>query len=71
MSPEEANNLIQVMNNKISQLTQHNMILESRIMTLNSMIESMKQNEVRDGGNFDENPPVKRNNVKTKQQVTT
>lgn len=69
MSPEEANNLMQVMNNKINLLTQQNMILESRIMSLNSIIESMKQNEVSDGGNFNEEPPVKQNNVKAKQQV--
>ena len=69
MSPEEANNLMQVMNNRINQLNQQNMILETRVMTLNAMIESMKQNESSDGGNFDEKPPVKQNNGKTKQQV--
>ena len=69
MSPEEANNLMQVMNNRINQLNQQNMILESRVMTLNAMIESMKQNESNDGGTFDETPPVKQNNGKTKQQV--
>jgi hypothetical protein len=67
MSPEEANNLMQVMNNKINQLTQQNMMLESRVMTLTSMIEQMKQNESSDGGNFDDKPPVKQNNGKTKQ----
>ena len=69
MSPEEANNLMQVMSNRINQLNQQNMILESRVMTLNAMIESMKQNESNDGGTFDETPPVKQNNGKTKQQV--
>jgi len=69
MSPEEANNLMQVMNNRINQLNQQNMILESRVMTLNTMIENMKQNESNDGGNYDEKPPVKQNNVKAKQQV--
>tara|TARA_Y100000389_G_C17471490_1_gene531700 strand:+ start:31618 stop:31821 length:204 start_codon:yes stop_codon:yes gene_type:complete len=67
MSPEEANNLMQVMNNKINQLTQQNMLLESKVMTLTSMIEQMKQNESGDGGNFDDTPPVKQNNGKTKQ----
>ena len=43
MSPEEANNLMQVMNNRINQLNQQNMILESRVMTLNAAIEKMKQ----------------------------
>ncbi len=66
MSPEEANNLMQIMNNRINQLTQQNMILESRVMTLTAAIESMKQNESDDGGNYDEKPPVKQNNGKTK-----
>lgn len=43
MSPEEANNLMQVMNNRINQLNQQNMILESRVMTLTAAIEKMKQ----------------------------
>jgi len=71
MSPEEANNLMQVMNNRINQLTQQNMLLESKVMTLTSMIEQMQQNESSDGGNFDDNPPVKQNNGKTKQQDWT
>ena len=68
MSPEEANNLMQVMSTKITQLTQQNIILESRVMTLTALIESMKQDEPSDGGNYDEKPPVKQNNGKTKQQ---
>jgi len=68
MSPEEANNLMQVMNNRINQLTQQNIILESKVMTLTSMIETMKHNESSDGGNFDDTPSVKQNNGKTKQQ---
>ena len=68
MSPEEANNLMQVMNNRINQLTQQNIILESRVMTLTAAIESMKQDVSNDGGSYDENPPVKQNNGKTKQQ---
>ncbi len=68
MSPEEANNLMQVMSNKINQLTQQNIILESRVMTLSTALESMKQDESGDGGNYDEKPPVKQNNGKTKQQ---
>ena len=68
MSPEEANNLMQVMSNKINQLTQQNIILESRVMTLSAALESMKQDESDDCGNYDETPPVKQNNGKTKQQ---
>lgn len=67
MSPEEANNLMQVMNNKINQLNQQNMILESRVMTLNAMIQKMQENETSDGGEYDEKPSVKQNNVKAKQ----
>ena len=68
MSPEEANNLMQIMNNRINQLNQQNMILESRIMTLTAAMENMEQDEINDGGNYDEKPPVKQNNGKTKQQ---
>ena len=53
MSPEEANNIMQVMSNKINQLTQQNIILESRVMTLSTALESMKQDESGDGGNYD------------------
>ena len=67
MSPEEANNIMQVMSNKINQLTQQNIILESRVMTLSTALESMKKDESDDGGNYDEKPPVKQNNGKTKQ----
>ena len=55
MSPEEANNLMQVMNNRINQLNQQNMILESTVMTLNAMIEKMKQTND-DGPSYDEKP---------------
>ena len=67
MSPEEANNLMQVMNNRINQLNQQNMILESRVMTLNAMIQKMQENETSDGGEYDEKPSVKQNNVKANQ----
>lgn len=67
MSPEEANNLMQVMNNRINQLNQQNMILESRVITLNAMIQKMQENETSDGGEYDEKPSVKQNNVKAKQ----
>jgi hypothetical protein len=67
MNPDEVNNLMQIMNNKINQMNQQNMILESRVMTLTSTIEKMKQNENSVGENFDETPSVKQNNGKTKQ----
>jgi len=73
MSPDEANTLIQVMNNKISQLTQQNVMLESRVMYLNSLVQQLQSSDEKtnDGGNYDEKPSVKQNNGKTKQQVTT
>lgn len=59
MSPEEANNLMQVMNNRINQLTQQNMILESRVMTLTSAIETLNKNNETDGGlNYEEKPSI-------------
>lgn len=71
MSPDEANTLIQVMNNKISQLTQQNVMLESRVMYLNSLVQQLQSSDEKtnDGGNYDEEPSVKQNNGKTKQQV--
>ena len=73
MSPDEANTLMQVMSNKINQLTQQNVMLESKVMYLNSVIQQLQSSseQVNDGGNFDEKPSVKQNNGKTKQQVTT
>jgi len=73
MSPDEANTLIQVMNNKISQLTQQNVMLESRVMYLSSLVQQLQNSgeTVNDGGDYDEKPSVKQNNGKTKQQVTT
>lgn len=73
MSPDEANTLMQVMSNKINQLTQQNVMLESKVMYLNSVIQQLQGSSEpnNDGGNYDEQPPVKQNNGKTKQQVTT
>ena len=34
MNPTEATNLIQVMNNRINQLTQQNLLLEAKILEL-------------------------------------
>ena len=73
MSPDEANTLMQVMSNKINQLTQQNIMLESKVMYLNSVVQQLQNSseKVNDGGTFDETPPVKQNNGKTKQQVAT
>ena len=73
MSPDEANTLMQVMSNKINQLTQQNIMLESKVMYLNSVVQQLQSSseKVNDGGTFDETPPVKQNNGKTKQQVAT
>lgn len=73
MNSDEINNLMQVMSNKINQLTQQNIMLESRVIYLSSIIEKLQssEQEQNDGGTFDEPSPVKQNNGKTKQQVTT
>lgn len=73
MSPDEANTLMQVMSNKINQLTQQNIMLESKVMYLNSVVQQLQNSseKINDGGTFDETPPVKQNNGKTKQQVAT
>jgi hypothetical protein len=73
MNPDEANTLMQVMSNKINQLTQQNIMLESKVMYLNSVIQQLQSSSENsnDGGTFDETPPVKQNNVKTKQQGAT
>jgi len=74
MNQDEANMLMQVMSNKINQLTQQNIMLESKVMYLNSVLQqlqSSKEKKVNDGGTYDASPPVRQNNGKTKQQVTT
>ena len=74
MNPDEANMLMQVMSNKINQLTQQNIMLESKVMYLNSVLQNAQnsnQNTINDGGTFDTPPPVRQNNGKTKQQSTT
>ena len=73
MSPDEANTLMQVMSNKINQLTQQNIMLESKVMYLNSVVQQLQSSTepTNDGGTYDEKPSVKQNNGKTKQQVTT
>ena len=59
MTPEEANNLMQVMNNRINQLTQQNMILESRVMTLTSAVGTLNKDNETDGGlNYEEKPSI-------------
>ena len=71
MNPDEVNNLMQVMSNKINQLTQQNIMLEAKVMFLNTTIQQLQSSaENNDGGTFDEQPPVRQNNGKTKQQVT-
>jgi hypothetical protein len=73
MTPDEANTLMQVMSNKINQLTQQNIMLESKVMYLNSIVQQLQNSDAQlnDGGTFDDTPPVKQNNGKTKQQGTT
>ena len=74
MNPDEANILMQTMSNKINQLTQQNIMLESKVTYLNSVLTQMTEaGEKNDGGTFgdEETKPLRRNNGKTKQQVST
>jgi hypothetical protein len=55
MNQDEINNLLSVMQKKINELTSQNIMLEAKIIYLNSVITNMsKQTEVSDGGSFDE-----------------
>jgi len=73
MNPDEANTLMQVMSSKINQLTQQNIMLESKVMYLNSVIQQLQSSpeKIPDSETFNETSPVKQNNGKTKQQVAT
>ena len=42
MNPDEANALMQVMSNKINQLTQQNLMYESKIMYLNKLLQDLQ-----------------------------
>ena len=42
MNPDEANALMQVMSNKINQLTQQNLMFESKIMYLNKLVQDLQ-----------------------------
>ena len=73
MNSDEINNLMQVMSNKINQLTQQNIMLESKVIYLSSILQKLQDSdsESNDGGTFDEPSQVKQNNGKSKQQVPT
>ncbi len=42
MNPDEANALMQVMSAKINQLTQQNLMFESKIMYLNKLVQDLQ-----------------------------
>ena len=64
MNSTEANNLIQVMNNRISQLTQQNLLLEAKVLELTSKLETEDDFE-------NEKPLDKERNGKTSNKSTT
>ena len=64
MNPTEATNLIQVMNNRINQLTQQNLLLEAKVLELTSKLEKED-----DFGN--EKPLDKERNGKASNKSTT
>lgn len=64
MTPDEATNLIQVMNNRINQLTQQNLLLEAKVLELTSKLETEDDFE-------NEKPLDKERNGKTSNKSTT
>jgi hypothetical protein len=64
MNPTEATNLIQVMNNRINQLTQQNLLLEAKVLELTSNLEKEDDFE-------NEKPLEKTRNGKTSNKSTT
>ena len=64
MNPTEATNLIQVMNNRINQLTQQNLLLEAKILELTS-------NQEKEDDFVNEKPLEKQRNGKTSNKSTT
>ena len=64
MNPTEATNLIQVMNNRINQLTQQNLLLEAKVLELTSKLETEDDSE-------NEKPLEKTRNGKTSNKSTT
>tara|TARA_B100001113_G_scaffold318419_1_gene286447 strand:- start:334 stop:528 length:195 start_codon:yes stop_codon:yes gene_type:complete len=64
MNSTEATNLIQVMNNRINQLTQQNLLLEAKVLELTSKLEQEDDFE-------NEKPLEKTRNGKTSNKSTT
>ena len=64
MNPTEATNLIQVMNNRINQLTQQNLLLEAKVLELTSKLEQEDDFE-------NEKPLETTRNGKTSNKSTT
>ena len=64
MNPTEATHLIQVMNNRINQLTQQNLLLEAKVLELTSKLEQEDDFE-------NEKPLEETRNGKTSNKSTT
>ena len=64
MNPTEATKMIQVMNNRINQLTQQNLLLEAKVLELTSKLETEDDFE-------NEKPLDKERNGKTSNKSTT
>ena len=63
MTPDEANNLMQVMSTRINQLTQSNLLLEAKVLELTSKLETEDDFE-------NEKPLDKERNGKTSNKST-
>ncbi len=53
MNADEINNLLTVMQKKITEITSQNIMLEAKVMYLTSVINNMnKESSISDGGSF-------------------
>jgi hypothetical protein len=71
MNSDEVNNLLSVMQKKINELTSQNIMLEAKVIYLNSIITSLqKQIPVSDGGSFGESSePETKEPAKTRRSA--
>jgi hypothetical protein len=64
MNQDEVNNLLSVMQKKISELTTQNIMLEAKIIYLNNLITSMQKNSAEsdfdESGYVEDSPKSKR-----------
>jgi hypothetical protein len=70
MNQDEINNLLSVMQKKINELTSQNIMLEAKVIYLNSVITNMyKQTEISDGDSFDESLETQKEPAKSRRSA--